>query len=332
MTNTTFTNDTNIPLSLAVWLSYDDYDYNFDPNTLSATELLQPIRALILSKQNPSLKSKIDVSSLVPSAMGTALHSSIESVWLKKDQVKKSLINLGYPQATVDKVLINPEPSEITKDSIPVYLEQRKSKKLGKYTITGKSDFIINGALEDFKSSGTYSYLTQSNAEKHMQQGSIYRWLQPDIITSDVMHIRYLFTDWSKLESIKNPNYPKSRLTSQPFNLMGLAETEQFILNILNQLDQYISKPQDELPRCSDKDLWIKPTVWKYYKDPNKTNRSTKNFDNELDAYNRLSKDGSVGIVKKIEGKVERCKYCPVVNNCNQAKEYINSGQLTLNT
>ena len=46
-----FTNKNNIPLSLAVWLVTDEYDYVDKPNYISATSLLKPTRQLVLSKR-----------------------------------------------------------------------------------------------------------------------------------------------------------------------------------------------------------------------------------------------------------------------------------------
>ena len=43
------TNNTNLPLSIAVWLACDDYDYNNDPYTISATTLLKPLKQIYSS-------------------------------------------------------------------------------------------------------------------------------------------------------------------------------------------------------------------------------------------------------------------------------------------
>jgi len=170
----------------------------------------------------------------------------------------------------------------------------------------------------------------QSNTDKYIQQGSIYRWLNPDIITSDTMAIQYIFTDWSQLESIKNPKYPKSKLLEQQFQLMSIPETDSFVNGIINTITILEDKPQSELPTCTPDELWIKPSVFKYYKDPKKTARSTKNFDNTHDAYTRLRDDGSVGIVKEVKGQVVKCKYCSVVSLCTQAQGYVDTGLLKL--
>lgn len=38
-----------------------------------------------------------------------------------------------------------------------------------------------------------------------------------------------------------------------------------------------MNKPDEEIPECTDEELWRSPTKYKYYSDPNKTSgRSTK--------------------------------------------------------
>ena len=325
-----FTNNSGISLSLSIWLCYDEYDYDDDPNTISTTSLLKPMREIILARQNKDLMKAGDISSLIASSMGTALHDSIEKSWTTAKGRDQAFKKLGYPKAVVDKILINPSKDELYDGCIPVYMEQRSVKQVGKYKVSGKFDFVIEARLEDFKSCSAYSYTMQSNADKYVQQGSIYRWLNPDIIKNDIMAIQYIFTDWSKLESIKNPKYPQSKLLEQQFTLMSLQETETFVGNILSQVSALENAGQDELPRCTPEELWIKPSVWKYYKDPTKTARSTKNFTDSSEAYARASKDGNVGIVKEIKGQVERCKYCSVSALCNQAAELVSLEVLTL--
>ena len=84
------------------------------------------------------------------------------------------------------------------------------------------------------------------------------------------------------------------------------------------------------LPQCTDEELWASQTTYKYYKNPNKLDRSTKNFNNMDEALVRKSADGDVGIIKEVRGEVKACRYCPVVNVCNQAECMLADGRLTL--
>lgn len=316
-----YTNTSNIPLPLAVFLATDHYDYV--PGVISATSLLKPIRQLILADRLSSEDNLVELSDMVSSRMGTAIHTAIEQAWLNPTKALKSL---GYSDDIIQRIKVN--PTTVEENDIPVYMEKRSFKKVGNHTISGKFDFVAEGKVHDFKSTSVYGYLNQSNASKYILQGSLYRWLNPDIITKDEMLIHYIFTDWSKAESLRNSNYPKARVHSQKYNLLGLDEIEQFVKDKLELYDSMKHQQEKDIPYCTDEELWRKPTVWKYYKNANAT-RATKNFDNPSEAY-ALQQTSGVGEVREVKGTVSACKYCPAFLLCSQKDELINSGDLIL--
>lgn len=316
----TLTNKKQVPLSLAVWLAHDEYDYNPDPYTISATTLMKPLKAIILGLQNKDMDTSMDIFGLVPSSLGTSIHDGIEKAW-KSPKLKETLRKLGYPETVVNNLKVNPTEEELKDPNIiPVYIEQRYSRKHGKYTISGAMDFIGNGGLEDFKSTSVWSHIFSSNDEQYIIQGSIYRWITPDRITQETMAIRKIFTDWSKSAAMQRKDYPQRRLLSKEFALMSEPKTDMWIGARLKIIDESRNLTQDLLPACTKEDLWQSDTKYKYYKDPTKTARSIKNFDSSAEAQARYIKDGSVGMVKVIQGEVKRCKYCNVRPFCEQAK------------
>lgn len=323
-----YTNQNQVPLSLAVWLSKDSYDYIADPNHISATTLLKPIRQTILKQRIPREANVIDISSLVNSRMGTAIHDSIERAWL--GDYAKGLESLGYPKGVIDRIVVNPDPATVTDDQIPVYMEIRSFKEIEGYKVSGKFDFVGNGRLEDFKSTGVYSLLAGNKDQDYIDQGSIYRWLNPDIITEDHMAIQFIFTDWSAAQAKmgKDKGYPQSRTHQHLLPLKTIEETEFWVRSRLRDLTRFKHTPEPELPECSDKELWRKDPVWKYYKNPQKMSRSTKNFDNEAEAMVRLGQDGGTGIVVKQEGEVVACRYCDAFPVCSQKDKYLATGEL----
>lgn len=320
------TNINNIALSIAVWLADDDYDHNPAKNYISATGLLKSTKSILLGSVGKE-ETNIDISELVSSSMGTALHTAIESAWLKPN-LKDTLTKLGYPKSLIKNIVIN--PTTVEDDQIPIYMEIRKEKEINGYTISGKFDFIADGVLEDFKSTGTYTWINQTNAEKYVQQGSIYRWLNPEIITSDVMRIQYIFTDWSAAKARQDSSYPQSRIVQQEYFLMSIEATENFIATKLREIDKYKESSQDLMPACTDEEVWANPPTYKYYKNPLNKTRSTKNFDNYWEAHKRYIDDGSIGEVVTVKGSVGFCRYCPAVNVCNQAQSYVAEGLLIL--
>lgn len=317
-----------VPLSLAVFLATDTYDHDDDPNTISATSLLKPIRQIVLSARVPQEDAVVDLIQMVASRMGTAIHDAIERSWTENHNT--ALEALGYPKRVIEKIRINPSKEELTDDCIPIYLEQRAYKKVGRFLVSGKFDFVGEGRVEDFKTTSTFTAINNTNDEKYIQQGSIYRWLNPDIITKDEMAIQFIFTDWSKAKAMQDPNYPQNRIQQRVFMLKSVNETQVFVERKLAQIEQYWDADENELPRCTDEELWRSEPVFKYYKNPASTKRSTKNFDNQQDAMLRYIEDGSVGLVKEVPGQVTACKYCPAFSICSQKDELIAAGDLIL--
>lgn len=324
-----YVNTSGVPMSLAVFLATDSYDHNHDPQTISATALLKPIRQSILAARLPDDVGQPDLTQMMASRMGTAIHDGIERAW--KTNYQAAMQDIGIPTHVVKKVKINPEPAEVDEDTIAVYMEQRAHRRIGEYTISGKFDFVINGRVEDFKSTSVYSAISHNSDQKHAQQGSIYRWLRPDIITQDEMAIQYIFTDWAAARARTEANYPKQRFQERILPLMSIAETTQFIRQKLEQFDKFKDIPEYGLPLCTGEELWRSEPVFKYYKNPEKTARSTKNFDTRQDAVIHMATEGGgKGLILEKPGQVTACKYCSAFPICTQKDALVAQGQLIL--
>lgn len=322
-----YINSTAVPLSIAVYLATDHYDKE-DDNAISVTGLLKPLKQIILASRVPQEMQLVDIAGLVQSRMGTSFHDGVERAWLHHHQ--DAMRALGYPEKVIQRVLVNPTPEELFEGCIPVYLERRTSREILGRKVTGKFDFVGDGRLEDVKSTSVYTWIHSTKDDDYIWQGSLYRWLNPDIITKDEMAIQFLFTDWSPAQARSGGKYPPSRTLEQKFPLKSVAETEAFITRKLTLLDQHWHADEKDMPACSDNELWRKDPVWKYYKNPQATGKSTKNFDNRQDAYLRLVQDKNVGVIKEYPGKAVACKYCPAFPVCQQAKDLVASGDLDL--
>lgn len=322
-----YANVSSVPLSMAVFLANDTYDHVDEPNYISATSLLKPLRQLILAARVPKDESPVDLSNMIASRMGSAIHDAIERAW--KDNYKTALETLGYPAGVIKKIRINPPQENQEEGIIPIYLEQRAYKKVGKWTIGGKYDFIGDGRVEDFKSTSVYTYINKTNDDKYIWQGSLYRWLNPKLVTRDEMAIQFIFTDWQAAKAKTDPNYPPKRIHQKLLKLKSVAETEAFVRRKLALIEQYWDAPEDQIPECTDEDLWRSDPVFKYYANPEKTARSTKNFDNKQDAYTHMAQAGK-GVVIEKPGQVTGCKYCPAFALCSQKDRLIASGDLLM--
>jgi len=329
------TNKARLEIPPALWLLEDFYDHNADPHTVSATGLLKPIRPIILAQQAAGdTNHKIDLVDMIGSRMGSALHDSLEDCWKDIDRVRSGLAKLGISEDVIKRIRINPPditvngqkaPAE-SQEIIPIYIENRATKALGKWKISGKYDLVFDGEVQDYKSGSVWGYIFDSNREDYIMQGSIYRWLNPDKILKDTVTIHYMFTDWSAVKALQDKKYPQTRIMSKQYRLKPMDWIEQWMRNKLDRIEQFLDAKQEDLPLCTPDELWQKDATYKYYKNPAKQERASKNFTNRVEANEFCVNDGGVGIVIEFPGEVKRCKYCSVMEICTQAHGYIKSG------
>jgi hypothetical protein len=319
-----YTNNHNLSLLLAGWLIDDEYtngkDLYPDKELISATSLLKPVRETVLQKQLDLSTLSIDVSDKVSSRIGQAIHDSIEKTW--KHKYKYVLKKLEYQPSIYENIIINPtEP--VQENQIPIYLEQRYFKELDDVIISGQVDQIFDGTLSDVKTTSVWSYLSGNNDEKFKQQLSFYRWLNPEIITNDVAYINYVFTGWESYKAEIDPKYPQARAIAVTVVLYSIEEIELILKQKLKTIKEESLKSQIDMIQCTDKELWRDPPKYKYYSDPTKMIKSTKNFDSLKEANEHLLTKGK-GVIKIVEGTPKACKYCSVATICEQRKELFN--------
>lgn len=329
-------NSSNIPLSMACWLASNTYDFKPKENSLSATDFNKSIRQLILRNRinadaDYCSKELTDISTLVKSKMGTAIHDAIERTWLDNNLRDRALDNLGYPESVRNRIKVNPKPEDIEPDTIPVYMEIRKEIEIDGYTISGKFDFAAEGKLSDFKTTGTWKWNKLDKADKdYRTQGSIYRLIHKDILSEDWLEIVFLFTDWSANKAKNDRNYPQAPCVPHQVSLMNEQETTNFIRGFIADLEKYKHTPEPDLPECTPDQLWQDEPIYKYYKNPDKLTRATKVFPDIYQAQQQFIKDGAKGIVKTVYGEAKCCHFCPAFNACTQKDKLIESGVLKL--
>lgn len=334
-------NSSGIALPLAVWLLHDEYDYVNEPNYISVTTLMKPIRHIILPPRIPQEQLEMDVADFVARTLGHSIHDSIEKAW--KTGYPRSMQLLGYPQAVIDRVLINPTDEEraAIKHTIPVYIEQRTTRPVTvngeTFTIGGKFDMSADGIIQDNKSTSVNTWMFGGRERDYQEQMSLYRWLDDyrvkelghlPRISEDFGRINFVFTDWAKNQAKSNPRYPQKRVEEKEIWLMSVEETDDWVRAKLAQIQANRKKPEHLLPECTDEELWRSAPRYKYYSDPAKaidpTARSTKNFDEPAEAH-RFAAEKGKGVVVTVPGEVKRCDYCNAFAGCTQKDRYFNA-------
>ena len=309
---------------MAVWLANDTYDHDDRTNVISVTTLMKSARQIILNARLIQSENLTDISTLLPSRLGTAIHDAIENAWIIN--YPSAMGALGYSRKVIDRVLINPEPKDLYEGCLPVYLEKRSEKKIGKWIVSGKFDMIFNGMISDNKSTGTFAFTTKSNDDKYVLQLSLYRWLNPELIHENTGVIQFIFKNWNKNLTFSNPNYPSLPILEYPLKLTPIVNIENWVQRKLALIEQYWDADEKDIPLCTDADVWRGATKWKYYGKEN-AKKASKNFDDPYSAQLHLNTKGK-GFIKEVKATLTGCLYCKALHSCSQGKGYLADGSI----
>lgn len=332
MTERIYSNNSNLSLFAQVFLATDWYDK--EEAGLSVTTLIKPIRQTVLGKRVPPEARLSDIVDNVASANGSAIHDGYERAW-KNPNLQNTLALLGVPPGLRQRIRVNPTPEQVAAGGIiACYTEIRSSMVIRGVKVSGKFDFCGDGVIEDLKNTSTYKYMN-TDGEEYILQGSMYRLLNPDKVKKDWMNLTFNFTDWNKRDSFMKPDrYPQQKTLTKKYNLIPIADTLAWAEGRVELLLKHMGSPEEELPPCSDKDLWRTDPVYKFYSNAENAfipgKRSTKNFDTRREADAYFAEKGSKGIVVEKPGEVKACLYCAGFHACKQKDALIASGDLVL--
>ena len=327
-----YSNNANLPVVVAAWLTLDEYDYNPDENTISATTIIKPIQQIILgSRLQPEDVPRIDVIDRFNSMLGNAIHNEIERFWRDPRKVLKALKELGIPGKRASRITVN-APEEWyaqNPDAVRVVLERRMQKEVGGMLVTGKADIIYDGEVMDNKVTNVFNYIYANSHDHYSQQGSVYKWLDP-LVTSDHTNIIQFFKDWRKYEQMQNKVYPATPIIPTRFEIADRDETQEYLEWKVSQILRYKDTPTEKLPECDEDDLWMDAPQYKYFAKPD-NQRATRVFDDEQEAKRFKAKNRSKnpeGVIRTTEVKAKACAYCDVRNICAQYKRLEKEGLL----
>lgn len=328
------TNNSDVSLSLAVWLVNDEYDHNAGQGFneyISVTTLMRPTKQIVLARRVPYEAQIEDVVDYARRGLGNSIHDGIEKAWVNNYAV--NLAKLGVPEAVIARVRVNPSDDDrlAMPDMIPIFLEQRGYREYNGVTIGGKFDLVAEGHVEDNKSTSAFGWMYGTRDGENQLQGSLYRWIDAALpaelqkITEDWMRVNYIFTDWTKASAKQNPKYPQLPVEKKDIPLLSLADTELYVKHKLHDIKKQMDLSESEMKECSDEELWRSDPAFKYYADPEKAKdpnaRSSKNFTKLVEANIHLSQMGK-GVVITKPGEVKRCGYCQAAPICQQRLRY----------
>lgn len=338
-----YTYNKQIPLQLQIWLATNTYKGSDDPNAVSATAALKPVKSLILSGRAQDIiddavsngdfsalqaLNKPNLIDVLKSRMGTAIHDSTEMAWI--NNYRGAFKDLGYTDAFIDRIVINPDDStNVPEDAVIVYTEKRLERSIAGKNISGELDFAFNGVIQDLKTTSTYAF-KYADDQKHTMQMSIYKWIFEGngIELEEIAQINYLFLDWSKPRAAQDPNYPQLPTVGVEVPLHDSKTVEEFLTNKIDMIEELKDAPEEDMPDCTPDEIWQRESKWAYYADPAKVGgRATRVFDNYGDAVAHKNSK-TTGILVERPGEVVFCNYCAGASLCKQKDKYIQAGLL----
>ena len=306
---TKFTNNSGIPKELAIFAIYHAAQYDGKPTTatnLSVSDFLTPMRKLIYKIQSPEITELTDVSYIMKSAKGTAMHSGLEAAlaWYG-----------GYKQ------------------------EIRSQKVIDGVVVSGKFDLIDleTNTLKDLKHVSSYAYKklmldiekikdmdnSMSIKErleyiptytKFQLQLSMYKWLNPELNLNPYGDIIFSLNDGGGMERYPIDNFHR-------FPLLLDEEIEEFVVTHLTELKQHLA--DGTLPLCSDSERGFSPAEYKLQRVSPTNHQLTTVRGSKFNNYSKFRefviKSGRPGDVEQItEAKHTLCNYCNYSSICTQ--------------
>lgn len=287
-----FTNTHNLPE--AVYRALIKNDYSAGESDYSATTLIKSPRMVQLGRRYMS-QMECDAMDRVWSVLGTAVHKVFE-------------------EHTEDEAVAE----------VRMYMDVA-GRKIG-----GALDHFRDGLVSDYKCTSVWSWIYGSRIKEWTEQLNIYADLYREN-GYDVKGLRIvaLFRDWKESELLKNPDqYPPQPIMCINLELWGAGKTLEYISGRVEQHKACEDMPDNELPRCTEQEMWAKPTKYAVMKNTNKRASRVFELSDLADEYvahalTKAKKKDTFHIEVRPGGRTRCAKYCDASKFCDQYQAYL---------
>ena len=190
-------------------------------------------------------------------------------------------------------------------------------------TVSGKLDYYdCMKILWDYKITSRYVLIDGVKPEWESQSNINAHLLRLNHFAVEGAKICVFFRDWSKIQAMIVPDYPKHQVAVLPVELWDEKDAEDYINERIKMHYQAGHAPSDQLPECTPKERWEKPTIYAVMKKGRKS--SVRNLES-MEAAERLIHDRQLDHNHSIQvrpGESTRCEYyCDVKDFCHQYKQ-----------
>lgn len=248
----------------------------------SATELLNPVKIILLTKRHRDDIS-VDVVDSLYMLLGSAAHLVLERANLDSaqqkimsrmrefteqvesinnptdDEISDLLENIVLKKVEGTSIIELAKAIKNDKDIIEKRFQYRtKSGKL----ITGGIDHysVKDKCITDYKLTSIWTWIYRnregSHIEKYTEQLNIYRlFMEAAGYEVNKLRINLIFRDYSKTEASRERNYPNP-VEVLEIPLLGLDVVEQLVENKIAEIEKYANTFDDNIPICSPSERW----------------------------------------------------------------------------
>ena len=278
-----FTNKHNLPPTLVRLLTKERYEGAGD---ISVTTLIGPPQINVLRKKHEEDR-EVDVSNLIYSVMGTAIHSLLEECEDENDLAEERLV-------------------------IPI------KTPLGTMDLSGKPDLLDSkGNLRDYKVTSGWTVRHGDVKDEWEAQLNIYKWmLEQKGHKVKRLVIEAIIRDWSPSNALRIDGFPKCAHQSCYIRSWPKEKVENYIMNrMMSHLQALEGVPIG----CTDEERWAKPSKHAVMKPGRRS--AIKLFEEYqvVEAHSMAMDLGKGHYVEFRPGENIRCdKYCDVANFCPQ--------------
>lgn len=194
--------------------------------------------------------------------------------------------------------------------------ERRFAMSILGATVSGKPDRFKDGVLQDWKFVTAWKAKGGVIPLEYEQQLNLYaalmrlagyevRWLESVLI----------LRDWSKLEMMRNEDYPRAQIVTLPSPIW----TQEKAIEFLTERVQLHLNARKVLPECSKEERWAKDDVYAAVKKGNKKATRLLNNPEAAAVFISEQKKPQEFVIVKRPGENTRCEaYCPVAKFCSQ--------------
>lgn len=269
----------NLPEPLVKAITWDSHPRS----GFSVTDLIQPPRITQLTRRHWD-EIEIDASDRIWVLLGSAIHYVLD----KSD----------IPETEREQVV------RVNVDG---------------FELVGRVDLSHNLTTFDYKVTSVWSFVFEPNGRDDWHaQLNIYRWMRlKNNLPTDKIRVCAILRDWQQSKA-NYADYPPIPVAIINIPIWPDEKVESYLKERIRMHLEAEKLPDNELPLCTDEDMWSKPTTYAIMKANRKT--AIKVCFSREEAEHHILKDEY--IVER-PGKRGRCEgYCDVNSWCNQFKEY----------